>query len=93
MRTLVFGAVGLLCLGARFRGTSGGRELVVAVVVLRPALTVLVEVRCDVVTAMVELVDGRGLVVLLEWPAPPQPAISRAASPVAHSGRRDIGAL
>ena len=36
------GAVGLLCLGALFLGTSGGRELVVAVVVVGPALTVLV---------------------------------------------------
>jgi hypothetical protein len=44
MRTLVFGAVGLLCFGALLFGTSGGRELVVAVVVVGPRLTVLVAV-------------------------------------------------
>ena len=101
MRTLVLGAVGLLCLDALFLGTSGGRELVVAVVVLGPALTVPVEVLCAVVAAVVELVGVLGVLLaveLLEWLEPPQPAISRAAISraaitVAQSGRRSIGAL
>jgi hypothetical protein len=93
MRTLVSGAVGLLCLGALFLGTSGGRALVVAVVVLGPALTVPVDVLCAVCAAEVELVGALLVVELLEWAEPPQPAISRAASTAAQSGRRSIGAL
>lgn len=100
MRTLVLGAVGLLCLGALFLGTSGGRELVVAVVVLGPALTVPVDVPCVVVAAVVELVGVLAVLLavllaveLLEWLEPPQPASSAAASTVAQSGRRSIGAL
>jgi hypothetical protein len=72
-------------------GTSGA--LVVAVVVLGPALTVPVDVLCAVCAAEVELVAAPVVVELLEWAALPQPAISRAATTVAQSGRRTIGAL
>jgi len=82
MRTLVLGAVGLLCLGALCLGTSGGRELVVAVVVVGPTLTVAVAV--VVVAVEVELV---------ECAEPPQPAISSDATAAPERVRRDIGAL
>src|SRR5664279_3602920 len=91
-RTSVLGAVGLLCFGALFLGTSGGRVLVVAVVVLvvavvvlGPALTVLATV--EVVALVVELA------ALEEWPEPPQAAIESEASTAVHSARRGIGAL
>jgi hypothetical protein len=102
IRTLVFGAVGLLCFGALFLGTSGGRELVVAVVVVGPvgpALTVLVAVFALVtVFALVAVVAAEvGLLVELEeleeWPEPPQAVMSSEASTAAQSARRGIGAL
>lgn len=100
IRTLVSGAVGLLCLGALFLGTSGGRLLVVAVVVLGPALTVAVDVLWAVVAAAVALpvvplavVLSAELVELAEWLDPPHAAISSEASRVAQSRRRAIGAL
>jgi hypothetical protein len=99
MRTFVFGAVGLLCLGALFFGTSGGRELVVAVVV-GPALTVLVAVVVvGALTVLVAVVTDEvvalvvGRVELEECPEPPQAAISSVASMAAQSARRVIGAL
>ncbi len=85
IRTFVLGAVGLLCRGARFLGTSGGRELVVAVVVLGPALTVLVVVAGG--AGAVELGE------LEEWLEPPQAAMSSATRRAMHAGRRGIGAL
>jgi hypothetical protein len=99
---LVFGAVGLLCFGALFLGTSGGRELVVAVVVVGPALTVLVAVfELVAVFALVVVVvfvagpaEEVGLLdELEEWPEPPQAAMSNEASTAAQSARRGIGAL
>jgi hypothetical protein len=95
MRTLVFGAVGLLCLGALFFGTSGGRELVVAVVVVGPALTVFVAVLASVAVFVLVavLADEVGLLELEEWPEPPQAAMSNEASTAAQSARRGIGAL
>lgn len=103
MRTSVFGAVGLLRLGALFLGTSGGRELVVAVVVVGPALTVLVAVLvavavgvADVVAAAVELLglaEPVELVELGEWLEPPHAASTSEASAAAQSACRGIGAL
>jgi hypothetical protein len=94
MRTLVFGAVGLLCLGALFFGTSGGRELVVAVVVVGPALTVPVPVAAaDVVAAVVVVLGLAELVELEEWLDPPQAARASEAITAAQSARRGIGAL
>jgi hypothetical protein len=92
MRTSVFGAVGLLCFGALFLGTSGGRELVVAVVVVGPALTVLVAVAADEVAA-VDVALVVELAELEEWPEPPQAAMSSEASTAAQNACRDIGAL
>jgi hypothetical protein len=94
MRTLVFGAVGLLCLGALFFGTSGGRELVVAVVVVGPALTVPVAVAgADEAAAVLELLELVELVELAEWLEPPQAAMISATSTAAQSAYRGIGAL
>jgi hypothetical protein len=97
MRTLVFGAVGLLCLGALFFGTSGGRELVVAVVVVGPALTVPVVVAgADEAAAVLELLGLVELVLLAdvaEWLEPPQAAMTSEASTAAQSACRGIGAL
>lgn len=81
----MLGAVGLLCFGTLFLGTSGGRVLVVAVVVLGPALTVLATVELGAL--VVELA------ALEEWPEPPQAAIGSEASTAVHSARRGIGAL
>ena len=97
MRTFVFGAVALLCLGALFFGTSGGRELVVAVVVVGPALTVPVPV-ADVVAgdAAVAVLVALGLAELVEldeWLDPPQAVRTNEAITAAQSARRGIGAL
>jgi hypothetical protein len=92
MRTFVFGAVALLCLGALFFGTSGGRELVVAVVVVGPALTVPVPV-ADVVAAALVALELAELVELDEWLDPPQAARTSEAITAAQSARRVIGAL
>jgi len=96
MRTLVFGAVGLLCLSALFFGTSGGRELVVAVVVVGPALTVPVAVAvagADVVAVVLELLGLAELLELEDWLEPPQAAMASDVSTAAQSARRGIGAL
>jgi hypothetical protein len=86
----------LLCLGALFFGTSGGRELVVAVVVVGPALTVPVPVAvagADVVAAVLELLRFAELVELEEWLEPPQAAMTNEVSTAAQNARRGIGAL
>jgi hypothetical protein len=100
MRTFVFGAVALLCLGALFFGTSGGRELVVAVVVVGPALTVpvpgpvAVDVDvADVVAAALVLLGLAELVELEDLLDPPQAARTNEAITAAQSARRGIGAL
>jgi hypothetical protein len=92
MRTFVFGAVALLCLGALFFGTSGGRELVVAVVVVGPALTVPVPVAVLVAAVLVALGLAE-LVELEEWLDPPQAARTSETITAAQSARRGIGAL
>jgi hypothetical protein len=92
MRTFVFGAVALLCLGALFFGTSGGRELVVAVVVVGPALTVPVPV-ADVGADVRVALGLAELVELEEWLDPPQAARTSEAITAAQSARRGIGAL
>jgi hypothetical protein len=76
-----------------FFGTSGGRELVVAVVVVGPALTVPV---ADGAAAVLELL---GLVEVVlpadveEWLEPPQAAMTSATSTAAQSACRGIEAL
>jgi hypothetical protein len=99
MRTSVFGAVGLLCFGALLLGTWGGRELVVAVVGLGPALTVLmlVAVRVAPVPDEVGVADELGLVAdreeLWERLDPPHPVMSSAVRRAAQTSCRGIGAL
>ena len=99
IRTSVFGAVGLLCFSALPFGTSGGRELVAAVVVLGPALTVLVAVFALVVVFVLVAVVADEVELLVELdeleecPEPPQAAMSSEASTAAQSACRGIGAL
>jgi hypothetical protein len=92
MRTSVAGAVGRLCLGARFLGTSGGRELVVDVVVVA-AVDVVVVAAVGVLALGVLAAVDELLALDEEWPAPPQAARVREASMAPHSARRSIGAL
>jgi hypothetical protein len=74
-------------------GTSGGRELVVAVVVLGPALTVPAVVVAGDDADAVEVALVVVLAELLEWLEPPQAGTNSVISTTVQRVRRRIGAL
>jgi hypothetical protein len=101
MWTPLLGVAPVLCCERRPLGTSGGCPLVVALVLVRPALTVLVAsvdveagvLAVDVLAGVLGVAAAAAAdVELVDWPEPPQAASSTAASrPAPQGADRGIG--